>query len=102
MSSGLPVISGAPLSVHGPSGAGAPGKADGERVGLLAGGEAQPIFVADLRHFRRPEIGDLAALRRPAGLLPLGEDEAAVLPMLRSSEWRIGKASGASLEVATR
>ena len=57
------------------------GKTDRQRVVLLPRGVGDPIFVADPDHFRRPEIGDMAALRGPLGLVVFGEDEALVLPV---------------------
>src|SRR5574338_1665153 len=76
-----------------PLGGGAPREADGERVGALAGGEAEPIFVADARHFRRPKIGDRAAPRGPAGLVAaFGKTKPRGSQCSRSPEWSSGKA----------
>src|SRR5262249_37591685 len=57
-------------------------KPDGKRVADLPCGEAEPVFVADLLHLRRPELGDSASLGRPHGFLAQGKDEALGLPML--------------------
>ena len=85
-----------------PQRARAPGEADGERVRRLPGGEGEPIFIAHPGHLRRPEIGDVAALRRPDGLIPMRERRSLWAPNARGRvEWRIGKASGASFDVAT-
>src|SRR5437763_16654351 len=47
-------------------------KADRERVVLAPRGVSDPIFIADLRHLRRPEIGDVAPFGSPLGLKSFG------------------------------
>ena len=99
---GWPVISGSPLSIHGPVG-------DGAR--------ARPIASALVRcravkhsQYSSPAFAisgaQKSATLRPvaaqAGSRPCGNTNPSGRQCSRSSEWRIGKASGASLDVATR
>ena len=50
---------------------------------MLACSIDQPVFLADLGHFRRPEIADGFTVRRPRRCFPIGKYKPLMRPVLK-------------------